>query len=119
MPDLSTAVGAVRLKNPLIAAAAEHLIDAEGVRRALRTGVGAVVVKSANETEAGRDQLKRAEYMVLDELWRPVPWGPRALRSATIACRSGLAPQPFAQWLDETAALDRDARAQDSYAVAS
>jgi dihydroorotate dehydrogenase len=64
---LRTSVGTVELKNPLIAAAAEHLIDAEGVRRALAAGVGAVVVKSTNESQAARDQLQRAEYMVLDE----------------------------------------------------
>jgi len=49
---LTTRVGGTMLKNPLIAAAAEHLIDAEGVRRALAAGVGAVVVKSANESLA-------------------------------------------------------------------
>jgi hypothetical protein len=37
--SLETIVGNTRLKNPVIAGAAEHLIDAEGVRRALRAGV--------------------------------------------------------------------------------
>ena len=116
---LRTKVGTVELKNPLIAAAAEHVIDAEGVRRALAAGVGAVVVKSTNESQAARDQLQRAEYMVLDEAWRPVPWGPQAPPSATIACRSGLTPQSFDAWLEQTVALDRDAKAHDAYAVAS
>jgi dihydroorotate dehydrogenase (NAD+) catalytic subunit len=116
---LRTSVGTVELKNPLIAAAAEHVIDAEGVRRALAAGVGAVVVKSTNESQAARDQLQRAEYMVLDEAWRPVPWGPQAPRSATIACRSGLTPQSFDAWLEQTVALDREAKAHDAYAVAS
>jgi dihydroorotate dehydrogenase (NAD+) catalytic subunit len=116
---LRTSVGTVELKNPLIAAAAEHLIDAEGVRRALAAGVGAVVVKSTNESQAARDQLQRAEYMVLDEAWRPVPWGPQAPPSATIACRSGLTPQSFDAWLEQTVALDREAKAHDAYAVAS
>lgn len=116
---LRTSVGTVELKNPLIAAAAEHLIDADGVRRALAAGVGAVVVKSTNESQPARDQLQRAEYMVLDEAWRPVPWGPRAPPSATIACRSGLTPQSFDAWLEQTVALDREAKAHDAYAVAS
>ena len=116
---LRTSVGTVELKNPLIAAAAEHLIDAEGVRRALAAGVGAVVVKSTNESQAARDQLQRAEYMVLDEAWRPVPWGPQAPPSATIACRSGLTPQSFDAWLEQTVALDREAKTHDAYAVAS
>jgi dihydroorotate dehydrogenase (NAD+) catalytic subunit len=116
---LRTKVGAVEFKNPLIAAAAEHLIDAEGVRRALAAGVGAVVVKSTNESQAARDQLQRAEYMVLDDAWRPVPWGPQAPSSATIACRSGLTPQSFDAWLEQTVALDREATAHDAYAVAS
>ncbi|HSI40719.1 MAG TPA: hypothetical protein VLA00_09260 [Xanthobacteraceae bacterium] len=119
MRSLATRIGGIALKNPLIAASAEHLIDAQGVRAALAAGVGAVVVKSTNEVQAAKDQLQRAEYMVLDEAWRPVAWGPDAPRGATIACRSGLTPQPFEQWLEQTATLDREAQAQDSYAVPS
>ena len=116
---LATRIGRVALKNPLIAGSAEHLIEAEGVRRALRAGAGAVVVKSTNESETARAQLQRAEYMLLDERWQPLPWSPDAPLTAILACRSGLTPQPFDQWLAQTAALDREARACDAYAVAS
>ena len=117
--DLTTRVGRMSLKNPLIAAAAEHLIDEAGVRRAIAAGAGAVVVKSINEREGGKDQLQRAEYAVLDDQWRPVPWNASAPMSATIACRSGLTPQSFDEWLEQTARLDREAAKSDSYAVAS
>jgi dihydroorotate dehydrogenase (NAD+) catalytic subunit len=116
---LATTIGTVALKNPLIAASAEHFIEPEGVRRAIATGVGAVVVKSVNESEAARDQLQRAEYTALDEDWRPVAWNADAPRSVTVACRSGLTPQPFDAWLDDTVKLDRLARASECYAVAS
>jgi len=116
---LHTKVGGLSLKNPLIAAAAEHLIDADGVRRALAAGASAVVVKSTNESQAGKDQLQRAEYMALDDRWRPVPWGHEAPSCVTIACRSGLAPQPFDAWLEQTAALDSEAKRCDAYVVAS
>ncbi|HMK81462.1 MAG TPA: hypothetical protein VK438_17535 [Xanthobacteraceae bacterium] len=117
--DMTTRIGAVTLKNPLIAAAAEHLIEEAGVRRALSAGVGAVVVKSVNEREAAKDQLQRAEYAVLDAQWRPLAWNASAPMSATIACRSGLTPQSFEAWLEQTARLDRAAAKSDSYAVAS
>ena len=117
--DLTTRIGRVELKNPLIAAPAEHLIEANGIRRALRAGVGAVVVKSTNESPRAKEQLQRAEYIVLDECWRPVPWNKQAPLSSTIACRSGLTPQRFDEWLEQTAVLDREARSQESYAVAS
>jgi dihydroorotate dehydrogenase (NAD+) catalytic subunit len=39
--------------------------------------------------------------------------------SATIATRSGLTPQDFDIWLEQTARLDREAAKSDSYAVAS
>src|SRR3954447_17257809 len=107
--DLTTRIGAVTLKNPLIAAAAEHLIDEAGVRRAIAAGAGAVVVKSINEREGGKDQLQRAEYGVLDAQWRPVAWDASAPLSATIATRSGLTPQSFDAWLEQTARLDREA----------
>jgi len=117
--DLTTRIGAVMLKNPLIAAAAEHMIDEAGVRRAIAAGAGAVVVKSTNERGGGKDQLQRAEYAVLDDQWRQVQWNAVAPMSATIATRSGLTPQDFDVWLEQTARLDREAAKSDSYAVAS
>jgi dihydroorotate dehydrogenase (NAD+) catalytic subunit len=119
MTSLTTTLGPVTLKNPLIAGSAEHLIEVDGILRALKAGVGAVVVKSINESDAARDQLQRAEYMLLDEHWNRVKWGPEAPASAFIACRSGLTPQPFDQWLEQTVQMDREARACDSYAVPS
>jgi dihydroorotate dehydrogenase (NAD+) catalytic subunit len=119
MGTLEVSVGKTVLKNPLIAGSAEHLIEADGVRSALRAGAGAVVVKSTNESERGRDQLQRAEYMLLDDAWREIPWTPEAPSTAFIACRSGLTPQSFEAWLDQTAQLDREARASDAYAIAS
>jgi len=119
MTKSSISIGKVALKNPLIAGSAEHMISADGVRRALRAGVGAVVVKSTNESERGRDQLQRAEYMLLDERWQEIAWSPSAPATAFIACRSGLTPQSFDAWLDQTAQLDREAQAMDAYAVAS
>jgi dihydroorotate dehydrogenase (NAD+) catalytic subunit len=119
MTRMNVRVGATPLKNPLIAGSAEHHIAADGVRCSLRAGVGAVVVKSINESERGRDQLQRAQYMLLDEQWREIPWTPDAPATAFIATRSGLTPQEFAAWLEQTALLDREAKAMDSYAIAS
>lgn len=119
MSTLQTTIGRVTLKNPLIAGAAEHLIEAGGIRQALKAGVGAAVVKSVNESEAARDQLQRAEYMLLDERWNRIPWTPDAPASAFIACRSGLTPQSFDAWLEQTVQMDREARTYDAYAVAS
>lgn len=119
MTRLNVTVAGIDLKNPLIAGSAEHLIDAGGVRRALRAGVGAVVVKSINETESGRDQLQRAEYMLFDGDWREIPWTPDAPATAFMANRSGLTPLSFDVWLDHIVQLDREAKAMDSYAIAS
>ena len=116
---LETRIGNLRLKNPLIAAAGEHLIEAAGVRRAVAAGAGAVVVKSANETAAAKEQLQRAEYLALDAHWNPVPWDRHAPPDVTLATRSGLTPQPFESWLDQTAELSRWARAHDCTIVAS
>ena len=119
MADLVTRVGRTELRNPLIAGPADHFIEEEGVRRALTTGVGAVVLKSVNETQNAKDQLQSAEYVALDEHWRPVPWGPGAPRASTIANRTGLGPASFDQWLDQAIRLDREARSHDTLAVAS
>lgn len=116
---LATRVGGLALKNPVIAAAAEHMIEAAGVHAAIVAGAGAVVVKSANESAAARDQLQRAEYIALDAAWDPVPWGPEAPPEVTLATRSGLTPQNFDQWLEQNVSLDRLARQQDCLLVAS
>ncbi|OIS92786.1 dihydroorotate dehydrogenase [Brucella cytisi] len=116
---LETRIGTVLLKNPVIAGSAEHLIDAEGVRRAIKAGAGAVVVKSTNESQAARVQLQQAEYAVLDENWERIAWNESAPRNAFIACRSGLTPQPFDAWLEQTARLDHEASKDDAVVVAS
>jgi dihydroorotate dehydrogenase (NAD+) catalytic subunit len=119
MPDLSTRIGRTTLRNPIIAGPADHFIDDEGVRRAIKTSVGAVVLKSVNETQSAKDQLRSAEYVALDEHWRPVTWGPDAPRATTIANRTGLGPTSFDQWLDYAIRMDREARSHDVVAVAS
>lgn len=100
MPSLETRIGSLTLKNPVIAAPGEHLIDEDGIRAAILSGAGAVVGKSTNESEAAKDQLQRAEYVALDRRWRPVQWGSRESRGAMVLTRSGLTPKPFKEWLD-------------------
>src|ERR1043165_6824345 len=119
MDALVTKVGSIHLRNPIIAGPADHFIDDAGVRRAIATGVGSVVLKSVNETQNAKDQLQSAEYAALDEQWRPVKWGPDAPLATTIANRTGLGPASFEQWLDYSIRMDRQARAHDTVAVAS
>ena len=116
---LDVTIGSIRLKNPVIAGSGEHLIEASGIRRALESGASVVVVKSTNEVEAAKDQLDRAEYMVLDKQWRQVGWSAAALDGVTVACRSGLYPGKFEDWLEQAARLDREAARCDSYVAAS
>src|SRR5262249_34367636 len=69
MTKTSVSVGPIELKSPLICGAGEHLMYAQGVRRALAAGAAAVVPKSVNETEAGRRQLDRTDYALLGSDW--------------------------------------------------
>lgn len=119
MDRLQCRIGGLELKNPLIAAAGEHMIDASGVERAIRAGAGAVVMKSTNESQAAKDQLLRAEYMAFGPDWRPAVWGADAPADVTLASRSGLAPQSFDQWLSQVIVLDRIAREHDCLLIAS
>ena len=116
---LAVEIAGLPLKNPLIAASGEHLIEEAGIRAALDAGAGVVVVKSTNEAQAAKDQLDRAEYALLDSRWNRIPWAPDAPPDATIACRSGLYPGSFDQWLDMVARLDREAAKQGAYVAAS
>jgi dihydroorotate dehydrogenase (NAD+) catalytic subunit len=116
--DLSVNIGALHLKNPLVAGAAEHLIEEAGVRAAINAGAAVVVMKSTNEVEAAKVQLDCAEYALFDETWQRREWNAAAPASAFIACRSGLYPGSFDQWLEAVAPLDREAAKNDAYVAA-
>jgi dihydroorotate dehydrogenase (NAD+) catalytic subunit len=116
--DLRLSVAGVSLKNPLICGAGEHVMDEAGIRAALDAGVAAVVAKSANESTAARRQLRTAEYALLDQAWRPLPWGD-APPGASLLNRSGLVDMPFDTWLELLARCDMHARTLDAHVVAS
>ena len=114
---LGVSIGALRLKNPLIAGAAEHLIEEAGVRAALDAGAAVVVMKSTNEVEAAKTQLEAAEYAVFDETWTRQEWNTSAPASAFIACRSGLYPGSFDQWLESVSQAEFTALRFDEFKI--
>jgi dihydroorotate dehydrogenase (NAD+) catalytic subunit len=116
--DLAVTVAGLELKSPVMAGSGEATADADGIRACLAAGAAAVVAKSTNESEAAREQLRAAEYVLLDEDFRPRPLGP-ARRTDSLFCRSGLLDEPWERWLETLAALDREARARDAYVVPS
>ena len=118
MAELRVRVGPIELKHPVMAGAGEATLDGDGIRACLDAGASAVVAKSTNESAAAKDQLRAAEYLLLDAAWNPLPWGP-APRDASLFCRSGLQPMAFEPWVDLLADLDRDAARRDAYVVAS
>ena len=117
--DTSVSIGATRLKSPLICGAGEHLMYAEGVRLALAAGAAVVIPKSANESQAAKRQLDSTDYALLDSNWRRLPWAYAPPPDASLLCRSGLAQQPFDEWLDMLRVLDREAARRDAYVAAS
>ncbi len=119
MTRLEVNVGRTEFKNPLICGSGEHVIQPRSLQTALKAGVGAVVAKSANESAAASEQLERAEYLLLDDNWRPLPWDRKAPRNAHLLSRSGLAPQPVEAWIEDVATADRSARNHDAYVIAS
>ncbi len=112
-------LGGVSLKNPVLAGSGEHLIEAAGIRSALDAGAACVFMKSTNESEAAREQLDRADYALLDSEWRKLPWNFSPPPDASLYCRSGLAPQPFDEWLELMAETDRYARDRKAYVIPS
>lgn len=119
MTRLQTRVGRLTLKNPVIAAAGEHMIDEAGIRSAIRSGAGAVVGKSTNESEAAKDQLSRAEYVALGHDWLPVRWGADAPPAVSLLTRSGLTPLAFGDWLAMSLRMEEFALQQQCLYVPS
>jgi dihydroorotate dehydrogenase len=116
--DLSVTVAGLELKNPLVAGSGEATATLEGLRAAVDAGAGAVVAKSANESEAAKQQLRAAEYALLDERWEPLEWGP-APRTASLFCRSGLVDEPWERWVEILVEADAYASQRDAYVVPS
>lgn len=119
MSRLTTHIGALALKNPVICGAGEHTMNAAAIKRALATGVGAVIAKSTNESTAAKQQLDKTDYTLLDAQWNRLPWNFQPPPEASLFGRSGLVQRDFDGWLDELAGLDQQARQQDAYVIPS
>ncbi len=112
-------IGAIRLKNPLICGAGEHLMTPGGIRAALEAGAGAVIAKSFNESAAARDQLDRTDYVLLDSRWNRLAWDFAPPPDAQLFCRSGLIQRDPEEWIATLAELDKEARTHDAFVIAS
>lgn len=116
--DLSTSLGRLRLKNPVMAASSEATIDEAGIRACLDAGAGAVVAKSVNEQPAAARQLNIAEYALIGDDGRTVPWSARQGRESLL-CRSGLAQTRFDDWLAMLGRCSDHARTLDAHVFGS
>ncbi len=92
-------------------------MTASGIRAALRSGAGAVMAKSVNESPKARKQLDHTDYMLLDSRWRPIEWTSQPPLDAQLFCRSGLNQVDVDEWIGTLAQLDGEAKALDSYVV--
>ena len=118
MADLRVTVGGLPLKNPVMAGSGEATMDQDGIGAAIDAGAAAVVAKSWNGSGPAAAQLAAAQYVLLDDGWRPLPWGP-APRNASLFCRSGLPGIPFDRWVEMLVGADRLAASSGAYVVAS
>lgn len=119
MTATETRIGRITLKNPVICGSGEHVMTEAGLKSALAAGVGAVVAKSVNETQAAKDQLDRTDYALLDGDWNRLKWDFTAPRNATLACRSGLQTMDFDAWIEIVARLDAEAAKTGQYVIGS
>ena len=119
MTRLTTTLGQLTLKNPVICGAGEQTMTAAAIRAALDTGAGAVVAKSTNESAAAKAQLDKTDYLLLDAQWNPLPWDFNPPADASLFGRSGLVQRDFGDWLDELVQLDHYARTLDAYVIPS
>ncbi|WP_460141512.1 beta/alpha barrel domain-containing protein [Pseudomonas sp. S2_E01] len=119
MTRLTTTIGRLTLKNPVICGAGEQTMTADATRAALASGAGAVVAKSTNESPAAKEQLDKTDYVLLDAQWNRLPWNFQPPAEASLFGRSGLVQRDFEEWLQELAMLDREARLQDAYVIPS
>lgn len=63
---LTTHIGSLPLKNPVICGAGKQIMNSTSIKKALVTGAGSVVAKSTNESVAAKQQLDKTDYALLD-----------------------------------------------------
>jgi dihydropyrimidine dehydrogenase (NAD+) subunit PreA/dihydroorotate dehydrogenase (NAD+) catalytic subunit len=119
MTDLSLDLGKIQLKNPVLCASSEITMTAEGIRAAVDSGAAAVISKSVNELPAAAAQLAKADYILLDDDFQPIPWTSSQRLNASLFCRSGLAQTSLDEYLPMLAELDRYAQTKQSYVIGS
>jgi dihydropyrimidine dehydrogenase (NAD+) subunit PreA/dihydroorotate dehydrogenase (NAD+) catalytic subunit len=116
--NVTTDLGPITLKNPLICASSEFTMTAAGIKAALDAGAAAVVAKSVNESPQAARQLDSADYVLLDQHWQAAPWGTDDI-AVSLFCRSGLAQLPLPEWLRLVAEADTYAQSKGAYVVGS
>lgn len=115
---LTTRIGDLECRNPVLCGSGEHVMSLAGVRAALDQGVGGVVAKSINESEAAAKQIDRADYVRLDPALRKTDWRSSA-GDTSLFCRSGLGGHEPAAWFGALAALDREAERNGQFVAGS
>jgi dihydroorotate dehydrogenase (NAD+) catalytic subunit len=119
MTSLTTRIGSIVLKHPVICGSGEHTMTAAGIRCALAAGAAAVVAKSINESSAAKAQLDKTDYALFDSSWARLPWNFRPPADASLFCRSGLVQSEFEPWLDQLVVLDKEAAERNAYVIPS
>ncbi|MGH3367297.1 MAG: dihydroorotate dehydrogenase [Nocardioidaceae bacterium] len=118
MALLDIDLGALHLKNPVIAGSSEFTMTERGIKACIDAGAGAVVAKSINERPDAARQLDIADYVLIDGDRTPVPWSDAATNYSLLN-RSGLAQTPVDQWLDMLQRCNDYARSRDATLIGS
>jgi len=122
MEDVSTrshvSIGGLSCRSPVLCGAGEHVMTLSGIRAALAQGVGGVIAKSVNESEAGVRQMDHADYTRLDADLRPTNWNSPD-QATSLFNRSGLGGHDPAEWFAAAAALDREVAGNGQFVAGS
>lgn len=118
MPDLTTRLGPLTLRNPLIASSSELTMTEAGIRACVDAGAGAVVAKSINESPAAAAQLAIADYAFVGRDHEVRSWE-TADRTSTLFNRSGLAGGSTEDWVAMLGRVQQYAEAHGSLVIGS
>ncbi|MGH8938713.1 MAG: dihydroorotate dehydrogenase, partial [Actinomycetes bacterium] len=118
MGPIDAELGALHLKNPVIAGSSEFTMTEEGIKACIDAGAGAVVAKSVNERPEAARQLDIADYVLIGGDRYPVPWS-EGTSSCSLLNRSGLAQTPLDEWLDMLQRCSAYARVHDATLIGS
>ena len=115
--DLTTSVGGLNFKNPLLLSPADHTHDLWQLKKALDLGVAGISPKTYTNFDYVGGESSLVNYMVVDSNFKPVQG--KFDRGYSFMTRGGYMRVESDRWVEDLAEAQKYAKLNDAHIIAS